>query len=144
MRKTLFRLLDLLLREAGLEVNDVPKIHTQRDVLSRDTHCIIADAETNGIDLRIPMRLDGIFSYFATRELTVEEIDNCEYIETLQLRPDSDDWDPYDESFADCEDSFTDFKGELIDRPEKRRRLIKDVDVGNTSVALCLHSYVRA
>ena len=89
-----------ILREAGLEVNDVPKIHTQRDVLSRDTHCIIAGAETNGIDLRIPMRLDGIFSYFATRELTNEEIDNCEYIETLQLYPDSNDWGPYDESFA--------------------------------------------
>ena len=79
-----------ILREAGLVVNDVPKIHTRQDELSNDTHCIVANEDTNGIDLRIPMKLDGAFSYFATRKLTEEEINNCEYIETLQLCPDSD------------------------------------------------------
>ena len=29
-----------ILREAGLVVNDVPKLHTKQDVLSNDTHCI--------------------------------------------------------------------------------------------------------
>ena len=84
-----------ILREAGLVVNDVPKIHTKRSELSVDTHCVVASKENNEIDLRIPMQLDGIFSYFATRKLTQEEIETCEYIETLQLCPDNDDWDPY-------------------------------------------------
>ena len=80
-----------ILREAGLVVNDVPKIHTKRDELSVETHCIVANKEDNGIDLRIPIKLDGVFSYFPTRKLTEQEIDECEYIETLQLCPDADD-----------------------------------------------------
>ena len=124
-----------ILREAGLVVNDVPKIHTKRDELSVETHCIVANKEDNGIDLRIPMKLDGVFSYFPTRKLTEQEIDECEYIETLQLCPDADDWDPYDESYAEREDNYTDYKGDLIDRPTKRRRLIEDADVCEINVS---------
>ena len=124
-----------ILREAGLVVNDVPKIHTKRDELSVETHCIVANKEDNGIDLRIPMKLDGVFSYFPTRKLTEQEIDECEYIETLQLCPDADDWDPYDESYAEREDNYTDYKGDLIDRPTKRRRLIEDADVCEIDVS---------
>ena len=124
-----------IMREAGLMVNDVPKIHTKRDVLSVETHCIVANKEDNEIELRIPMQFDGIFSYFPTRKLTEEEIDNCEYIETLQLCPDGDDWDPYDESFAKREDSHTDYRGDLIDCPAKQRRLIEDADVGGINVS---------
>ncbi len=61
-----------ILREAGLVVNDMPKIHIKQDVLSINTHCVVASEENSGIDLRIPMQLDGIFSYFAKRKLTQE------------------------------------------------------------------------
>ena len=69
-----------ILREAGLEVNDVLKIHTKPENLSANTHCIVANKRDNGIDLRIPMQLDGIFSCFPTRKLTEDEINTCEYI----------------------------------------------------------------
>ena len=123
-----------ILREAGLQVNDVLKIHTKPADLSVNTHCIVACADVNGIDLRIPMKLDGIFSCFPTRKLTQDEINNCEYIETLQLSPDCDDWDPYDASYAEREDQFTDFRGELIVRPPKRRRLVDDADIASIDV----------
>ena len=74
-----------ILREAGLIVSDVPKIHTRQEDLTNDTHCVISslDGDGNGTDLRIRMKLDGIFSYFPTRKLSMAELENCEYIDTV-------------------------------------------------------------
>ena len=130
-----------IMREAGLQVNDVLKIHTNSGDLSANTHCVVATEDANGIDLKIPMKLDGIFSYFPTRKLTEDEINNCEYIETLQLCPEGDDWDPYDESFADREEQFTNYRGELIERPHKRRRLIDEADIDSIDVSAERYEY---
>ena len=89
-----------IMREAGLTVNDVPRIHTKVDELTNETHSIVAKESEVGMDLRIPLRLDGIFSCFDTRKLTVQEVNDCEYIETLKLTSESPDWDPYDPSYA--------------------------------------------
>ena len=130
-----------IIREAGLVVNDVPKIHTKSSDLTENTHCVVATEGANGTNLRIPMKLDGIFSYFPTRKLTEDEIEHCEYIETLQLCPESYDWDPCDESFADREEQFTDYKGELINRPRKRRRLMEEADVDSIDVSAERYAY---
>ena len=122
-------------------VNDVPKIHTKRDGLSVETHCIVANKEENGFDLRIPMRLDGIFFYFPTYKLSEEEIDNCEYMGTLQLCPEGDDCNPQDKSFVEREDSHTDYKGDLIDHPAKRCQLIEVADVGDIHVLVENYEY---
>ena len=49
-----------------------------------DTHCVISSlgGDGNGTDLRIRMKLDGIFSYFPTRKLSMAGLENCEYINT--------------------------------------------------------------
>ena len=60
-----------VMREAGLTVNDVPRIHCGREV-TRESHSIIAEGN---VDLRIPLRLRGIFSCFPSRALTREEED---------------------------------------------------------------------
>ena len=75
-------------------MNDVPRIHTKPEELTNDTHCIVANKVDNGIDLKIPLKLDGIFSYFETRRLSDEEINDCDRIETLQLCPDASEWYP--------------------------------------------------
>ena len=86
-----------ILREAGLNVNYVPKIHTRQKDLTNETHFIVSkdDSDDNGTGMRIRMKLDGIFSYFPTRKLTMNELENCEYIETVHLSPDAAQWDPY-------------------------------------------------
>ena len=61
-----------MMREAGLKLNDVPKIHIKRQILTNDSHCIVSTADGNGTELRIPMQLDGIFLYFPTRNITQE------------------------------------------------------------------------
>ena len=58
-----------IMHEAGILVNDVVRIHCGENV-SLDSHSIIVTEED--IELRIPLRLDGIFSYFPTRSLTSE------------------------------------------------------------------------
>ncbi len=57
-----------LLREAGLVVNDVAKIHVKDpDVTHHSVY--FPDSE-----LRIPLALWGIFSYFPTRRPTIQEL----------------------------------------------------------------------
>ena len=77
-----------LMEESGLTVNSRPKIHTKREDLTRESHCIVATEEDNGWALRIPMKLDGIFLYFLTRALAQDKIDNAENIKTIHLTPD--------------------------------------------------------
>ena len=88
-----------ILKESGLILNDVPKIHTMQEDLTNETHCIVSkeNSDKNGTNMRIRIKLDGIFSYFPTRKLTRKELKNCEYIETVHLSPDEAQWDTYNE-----------------------------------------------
>ena len=97
-----------IMREAGLIVNDIPRIHTRQEDLTNQTHCIVpmVDGDENSTNFNIHMKLDGIFSYFPTRKLTMDELEECEYMETVYLIPDADQWNPYDEEYAESEDSF--------------------------------------
>ena len=45
-------------------------------------------SEDDDTNLRIPMKLDGVFSYFPTRALTHEAFENCEDMQTMDLTPD--------------------------------------------------------
>ena len=69
-----------ILQEAGLIVNGVLKICTKQEYLTNETHCIVSKdySDNNGTDLRIRMKLDEIFSYFPTRNLIMNELENCE------------------------------------------------------------------
>ena len=60
-------------------MNDVPKVHTSQEDLNNETYCIVSkdDGDNNGTNLRIHMKLDGIFLYFPTRKLTMNELGNC-------------------------------------------------------------------
>ena len=79
-----------IMREAGLVVNDVPRIHCGEEV-TRESHSIISQDS----NIRIPLSLKGIFSYFESRALTPREIDTCEEMEYLMLTPDAKTWDPH-------------------------------------------------
>ena len=51
-------------------------------------------------DLRIPLQLDGIFSYFKTRALTHDEMEYPENFSMMFLPLDPPPWDLYNESYA--------------------------------------------
>ena len=114
-----------IMREAGIEVNDVPRIHC--DTVTNSSHAIICRGENANV--RIPLRLRGAFSYFPTRKLTDEEIDGCDNITAICLTPDTKVWDPNCETWGEEEDKFVDPKGELVGLPPpKRRKLIHEDD----------------
>ena len=126
-----------ILQEAGLIVNDVPKIQTRQENLTNETHCIVSkdDGDNNGTNLFIHMKLDGIFLYFPTRKLTMNELKNCEYIETVYLIPDAARWDRYDEEYADLEDRLIYFRIELVPRQTKRRKILDDSEISKLQVS---------
>ena len=74
-----------IMREAGLVVNETPKIHCDNPTV--EDHSIF-DEESG---LRIPLSLNGIFSAFKTRALTDQEIEEVELYPTIFLTPDSPD-----------------------------------------------------
>ena len=65
-----------IMREAGLIVNDVPRVHIWQEDLTNQTNCIVSmvEGDDNGTNLNISIKLDGIFSYFPTRKLTMDEL----------------------------------------------------------------------
>ena len=124
-----------IMRETGLKGNDVPRIQTKVEDLMDETHCIVANEDDNGADLKIPLKLDGIFSYFSTRKLTSDEINNCKFMETVSLCPEGPDWDPYDSSYANQEDSMVDYKGNVIVSEPKKRKILDSRDVFEISMS---------
>ena len=74
-----------MLREAGIQINDVPKIHVTSP--SEEHHAIIFQ-ETN---FRIPLTLHGTFSYFPTSKPTTQELEEPE--DVYGLTPTT--WNPH-------------------------------------------------
>ena len=116
-----------LLREHGIIVNECAKLHAASPTI--EDHSIFFPQE----ELRIPLKLSGIFSYFNHRLPDLKEIDN---LQVLFLTPDSATWDPHSSHYADDEEAFLDDSGQMIFRPRKKARfLIENEDeVDNTSV----------
>ena len=56
----------LIFRETELTVSEVPKIHCDEPTV--EDHSIYDDVNK----IRMPLKLDSIFLYFPTRELTLE------------------------------------------------------------------------
>ena len=115
-----------ILREAGIDVNEVPKIH--RIEPSIDDHSIYFPEEK----LRIPLQLWGIFSFFHSRVPTLDEVYHSEKI---FLTPDSNDWNPYSDHFALNEESMLDSDGNIQDRRYRKKHIVDMGDaVNNPSI----------
>ena len=96
-----------LLREAGLLVNDMPKIHSHDPDLS--THTIF-DPRTK---MRIHLKLNGIFSYFKCRAIAPREFEDWSDYPVVYASPKGREWDPYDGVYAEEEACFLNHRGEL-------------------------------
>ncbi|CAJ1959259.1 unnamed protein product, partial [Cylindrotheca closterium] len=81
-----------IMREHGIKVNDTAKIHTSDP--SSDDHAIVLDT-----NVRIPLYLYGVFSYFSTRCPTEEELQSTGSV--YVLTPER--FDPHESSYAQRE-----------------------------------------
>jgi hypothetical protein len=103
-------------REAGITVNDVPKI--QKDPTVRD-HALIFP-ETNFI---IPLKLWGIFSYLPTFKPIVEDFEACEDLYTLTPMQ----FNPHSTSYAQNEAIMVDWEGNMIEQRHRNPILLEEV-----------------
>jgi hypothetical protein len=114
-----------ILREAGVKVCDTPKI--QMDDPTVDHHSIHFP-ETN---LRIPLSLWGIFSYFPSSKPTATNMKESE--EVYLLTPTN--WNPHDNAYAENEQSMLDWEGNMIESRHRTQILLSDIKVDAMTAA---------
>lgn len=106
-----------VMREAGVVVNDTPKIQATDPTTS--THAI-SFPETG---FRIPLSLRGVFSYFPTSRPTLLQLQH--YDEVYMLTPTE--WNPHCSSYEKNEAMMLDCNGEMAMRQPAKRYLMSTV-----------------
>ena len=107
-----------MLREMGVTVNDVPKIHKEDPSVDDN---VITFVETG---FRIPLSLGGIFSYFPTSKPTHDDLlsPNEVYI----LSPAT--WNPHSDAYSTNEESMLDWEGNMQPRDCQHQIILDDVE----------------
>ena len=105
-----------MLREMGVTVNDIPKIHKEDPTV--DPHAIIF-AETG---FRIPLSLWGIFSYFLISKPTHDDLLNPN--EVYILSPAT--WNPHSDAYSTNEESMLDWEGNMQPKKNCRHWIVLD------------------
>ena len=93
-----------VLREAGIIVDDVPKIHVDDPDVE---HHSIYFTETG---LRIPLSLWGVFSYFPSSKPSEEFIATCKQV--YMLTPNN--FNPHCDSYSENESHHLDWEGNMV------------------------------
>lgn len=114
-----------MIREHGIQVSDVPKIHVADPTV--DDHSIYFGTH----QLRIPLSLWGVFSYFDTFKPSMEE---CETLDIYQLTPDR--WNPHCDSYSRNEESMLNADGQISDRRDQTRILLTELPDSEESTQL--------
>ena len=121
-----------VMREAGILVNDTPKIQLKDPTV--DDHTILFE-ETN---FRIPLSLWGIFSYFPTRTPTNDQIESCD--DVYLLTPNGI-WNPHSDAYAKNEENMLDWEGEMVEKKHRKRILLSEIE---EDVAMCSAAAISA
>ena len=120
-----------MLREAGIHINEVPKIHVTSPT---EEHHAISFQETN---FRIPLSLHFTFSYFPTSKPNIQELEEPEgvYVLTSTI------WNPHSDVYVINEESMLDWEGNMKhEKDHEKRVVLEDIPSDDTtisSLALC-------
>ena len=123
-----------ILREAGITVNDKLKIHASDP--SSDDHAIIF--ENNG--LKIPLKLNEIFSYFDTSKPTENQVQNCDDMYLLTLEHN---WKPHTDVYAKNEENMLDWEENIKIKQDRVRVVLEDIDLDPAQVSAATISRVE-
>ena len=105
-----------MLREMGVVVNDVPKIHKEDPTV--DDHAITVVE----MRFRIPLSLWGIFSYFLASKPTPDDLLNPN--EVYILSPAT--WNPHSDAYSANEESMLDWEGNMQPKKDRQHRSVPD------------------
>ena len=103
-----------MMREAGIEVNDVPKIKVKDP--TADHHAIIFKDQ----EFRIPLALWGVFSYFRSRKPNHDDMVGTENV--FLLTPTT--WNPHSDAYARNEEAMVDYEGNIKAPKDRTKELI--------------------
>ena len=117
-----------VMREAGIRVNDVPKIHCEDPDV--DDHTLHFSEDK----VRTPLQLTGVFSHFPCETPTKEDMENCGETKVLFLTPEGA-WEPNTEVHAMNEANMMDFEGNMNPEKERVKILLSDVQ-GSTEMSI--------
>ena len=96
----------------NVTVNDVPKFLVKNATVN--DHLIIIPSDDDAMHaLHIPLKLQGVTSYFPVRAATLAEYES-EEIPKFHLTAEAPDWDPGSTSFSSQENSMLDFRGRIV------------------------------
>ena len=105
-----------MLREMGVTMNDVPKIHKEDPTV--DDHAITFME----MGFWIPLSLWGIFSYFPTSKPTHDDLINT--TEVYILSPAT--WNPHSDAYSVNEESMLDWEGNMQQRKDHQHQIVFD------------------
>jgi hypothetical protein len=109
-----------IVREAGVQVNSTPKIHTSDPTVN--DHSIYFPDD----DFRIPLSLWGVFSYFPTSKPTTQILEDCE---DLFLLTPGGQWNPHSDAYAKNEENMLDWEGNMVEKRDRVQILLSDVEI---------------
>ena len=112
-----------IMREAGVIVNDVPKIHVDEPTI--EDHAIIFPANK----FNLPLALWGVFSYFLSSKPTIDECNNID--DVYVITPDK--WNPHCTSYSDNEENMLDWEGNMVEKRDRVRILMSDIPTDPTA-----------
>ena len=124
-----------MLREAGIEVNETPKIHKENPTV--DDHAITFP----NLGLRIPMGLWRVISYFPTSMPSIEEVNTSKNVHTLTPNK----WNPHTKQYASCEQSLINWEGKVMGKTTEMKIILADIpdDEGMTSSMMVASAEIR-
>ena len=105
-----------MLREMGVTVNDVPKIHKEDPTV--DDHAITFIE----MGFQIPLSLWGIFSYFSTSKPTHDDLLNPNVVYILSPAT----WNPHSDAYSTNEESMLDREGNMQPKRDHQHWIILD------------------
>jgi hypothetical protein len=108
-----------IMREAGITVNDTPKIQLREPTV--DDHAIIFEDD----NFKIPLSLWGIFSYFPTSAPTNQQLEACD--DVYLLTPNGP-WNPHSDSYSKNEENMLDWEGNLVEKHHRKQILLSEVE----------------
>jgi hypothetical protein len=111
-----------IMRLAGILVDECPKFLAKR--ASINNHSVFFPDK----NIRIPLFLRGIVSYFPCRRPTSDELNDNSML-VLDLTPRASEWNPHDTKYSDLEASMIDYKGGIREQKEISNHQLMSVGV---------------
>ena len=85
--------------------------------------------------MRIPLKLNGIFSYFETTTLIPEQVRDCE--DVLLITPEHN-WDPHTKVYTSSERNIVDWEGNIKENQDRVSIMLEDIDETRAKFSACI------